>query len=213
MGSFQLARRSDTVRQPHQRSRTITFRLVSVGQHASRYHVRKVSVHLANLYLCILNFPRQQRGVFEAHVGSLSSSGNRHHQMFCSANISGRSDSDPRHSCLSGCQDNDDEYTQIGDTCQQTPNALRSSISQGASTSTPALKRPRSDNRTTSRNRQASTDQVEDIRVKLSLCRVSRERRKDAVCPVMGCAYKQLNGRMPDFRRHVRTHIRKDGEI
>jgi len=80
----------------------------------------------------------------------------------------------------------------------------------------PPCKSSRIDKRThgsaPSRNRQA-TDQVEDIRVQLSLCRVRRERLNDLVCPVAGCQYKQLNGRMPDFRRHIRTHIRKEAEI
>jgi hypothetical protein len=121
------------------------------------------------------------------------------------------------------CSRNDDEYPPsypIGISDQQTPNPLPSGgrpTSTSESTSTPARpsKRLRTDRRThgsaPSRNKQATSDQVEDIRVKLSHCRVNREQLKDLICPVIGCQYKQLNGRMPDFRRHIRTHIRKDG--
>ena len=35
----------------------------------------------------------------------------------------------------------------------------------------------------------------------------------DLVCPVKRCIQKRVNGRIPDFRRHLRTHLEKNGEI
>jgi hypothetical protein len=136
----------------------------------------------------------------------------------------------PRLSYPSEGEGEDGEYLRsslIGIGCQQTPVLLPPSSTRRASTSTststspspssPARKRPRASRPThgsaPSRNRQAAIDQVEEIRAKLSLCRVNRDRPKDLVCPLKDCQYEQLNGRMPELRRHIRTHIRKYGEI
>lgn len=74
--------------------------------------------------------------------------------------------------------------------------------------------RPRKDKRIRgsppSRNKQATTDQVEVLRRSL---RCDKSEESNLVCPFPGCMYEQHNGRMPDFRRHIRTHIRKDGEV
>ena len=120
-------------------------------------------------------------------------------------------------------QSDGDNYNGCPPSIHFTPqqNAPTSSNTRGVSTSSSsssrARKRPRSDKRThgsaPSRNRQATIDQVEELRVKLSLCRVRNRDRVDLDCPVLGCQYRQSNGRMPDFRRHVRTHMRGDGEI
>jgi len=61
-----------------------------------------------------------------------------------------------------------------------------------------------------SRNKQATADQAEEIRRSLY---VDKGGKANLVCPFPGCSYEQLNGRMPDFRRHIKTHIRKDGEV
>jgi hypothetical protein len=132
-------------------------------------------------------------------------------------------------SCLSNGSernDKDDVYlppgpSSTGVRCQRTHNPLPSGSKRGTSTpssmSSPPCKSPPTSRRTRgsapSRNRQAAKDQVEDIRVKLSLCRVRREKLNDLVCPVTDCQYEQLNGRMPDFRRHIKTHIPKEAEI
>ena len=97
------------------------------------------------------------------------------------------------------------------------PDRQRTTRTRGSSTSTssPVRKRRRTHGSAApSRNKQATTiDQEEYIRLKLSLCQVNRGGPNDLDCPVEGCHYIQMNGRMPDLRRHIRTHIRKDAEI
>ena len=130
----------------------------------------------------------------------------------------------PLLSIWSESDDNDDLYLPSSPTgvgCQRTHNppsmgSIRRNFTSTSMSSPPRKRLPtekRNRSSTPSRNRQAPKDQVKDIQLKLSLCRVRRERLNNLVCPVIDCEYKQLNGRMPDFRRHIKTHIPKDSEI
>jgi len=100
---------------------------------------------------------------------------------------------------------------------QQAPYSLPSSTARAStSTSTIGCIRPRGDSRThraaPSRNLRATIDQVDEIMLLLNR-NTSSEGPNELVCPVRGCIHKQLNGRIQDFRRHLGTHLTKNGEI
>ena len=106
-----------------------------------------------------------------------------------------------------------------GEKSQQAPYSLPSSIARAStstSTSTIGCIRPRGDSRThraaPSRNLRATIDQVDEIMLLLNR-NTSSEGPNELVCPVRGCIHKQLNGRIQDFRRHLGTHLTKNGEI
>jgi hypothetical protein len=104
-----------------------------------------------------------------------------------------------------------DEYPSIpiGDERQRTLDSLPSTtLNASATTSSRAPKRRRTDKHDSvpSRNRQETPDQINLILATLSLRRV---RGSDLSCPAIDCKYQQTNGRMPDFRRHLRTHLPK----
>jgi hypothetical protein len=123
----------------------------------------------------------------------------------------------PRLSCTSE-QGGDESplFILIGDKRQRAPDSLPSTaLDASTTTSTRARKRRCTDRHDSvpSRNRQATPDQVALLLAKLSLSRVRGEMLSDLSCPAVDCKYQQLNGRMPDFRRHLRTHLRKEAEI
>ncbi len=112
----------------------------------------------------------------------------------------------------------DEEYTPTRNLMgkkQRGPSPYSSLSTSGkASTSLSACARPRKDKRTRgsppSRNKQATVEQVENLKRSLHC---DKSEKSDLTCPFPGCMYEQHNGRMPDFRRHIKTHIRKDGEV
>ena len=95
---------------------------------------------------------------------------------------------------------------------QRTAESLLFGRTQEASTSSTTRTRPRTVRQTRrstiSRNKQATADQVEKI--KLLLCGLENN---DLICPVSGCDFIQVNGRKPDFHRHVNTHLREGGKV
>jgi hypothetical protein len=101
---------------------------------------------------------------------------------------------------------------------QRTPYSLPSSSTQlggaSTSTSTPGCVRSRvlKHHSAQPRNQPATTDQVDEILVLLDRGNFSGH-AKDLICPVIGCPHQQLNGRIQDFRRHLGTHLRRNGEI
>jgi uncharacterized Zn-finger protein len=117
---------------------------------------------------------------------------------------------------LSHLSEGGDEYLPsipIYDELPRTSDSLPSTTLNASTTTSPrAPKRRRTDKHgsVSSRNGQATPDQVALILATLSLKRV---RGSDLSCPAMNCKYQQTNGRMPDFRRHLKTHLPKTTEI
>ncbi|KAF9534489.1 hypothetical protein CPB83DRAFT_879639 [Crepidotus variabilis] len=60
-----------------------------------------------------------------------------------------------------------------------------------------------------SRNIQAAGEEAALLEQHLES---NRNAQNALVCPHPGCRYHQANGRLPDFRRHLRTHLRKAGQ-
>lgn len=94
--------------------------------------------------------------------------------------------------------------------CQQTPQPLSPSPTIKKSSRLAKRSSRRTHGSAMSRNVQATINEVEGLKDHLS----GRIRgHRPTVCPISGCKYRQANGRMPDLRRHIKTHFRKISEI
>lgn len=85
-----------------------------------------------------------------------------------------------------------------------------SSISQGSSSSSSssAISPQNLGCSRRSRNIRVPTNQVPSTLHKISLCQGKRGKSPDDLsCPVEGCSHEQTNGRLPDLRRHILTHV------